>query len=74
MGTTTIRPFTGWDETLFFQNGHANWMRHTQRLYHSRETLQMERFDTAEPPQEVENAAVLPLDDGVPFCIRSWKR
>ena len=55
------------DGLLYFQNGHANWMRHTQRLYHSRETLQMERHDTAEPPEGVEICAMLPLDEGTLF-------
>jgi len=55
------------DETLFFQSGHANWFRHTQRLYHSQETLQMERFDTEDAPEGLEIAAVLPLEDGCAF-------
>ena len=55
------------DETLFFQSGHANWFRHTQRLYHSQETLQMERFDTEDAPEGLEIAAVLPLKDGCAF-------
>ena len=55
------------DGRLYFQNGHANWMRHSQRLYHSRETLQMERHDTAEPPKGVEICAILPLDEGSLF-------
>ena len=55
------------DETLFFQSGHANWFRHTQRLYHSQETLQMERFDTEDAPKGLEIAAVLPLEDGCAF-------
>lgn len=55
------------DGRLYFQNGHANWMRHAQRLYHSRETLQMERHDTAEPPEGVEICAMLPVDGGTLF-------
>ena len=55
------------DETLFFQSGHANWFRHTQRLYHSQETLQMERFDTEDAPEGLEIAAILPLEDGCAF-------
>ena len=50
---------------LYFQNGHTNWMRHSQRLYHSRETLQMERHHTEDPPDGVENCAAYTLDDGV---------
>ena len=53
--------------TLFFQSGHANWMRHAQRLYHSRETLQMERYDTAEPPEGIELSCVIPLESGAGF-------
>jgi hypothetical protein len=57
-----------WKEgTLYFQSGHANWFRHTQRLYHSQETLQMERYKTEDAPERLEIAAVLPLQDGCAF-------
>lgn len=55
------------DGILYFQNGHANWMRHGQRLYHSRETKQMERHDTAPPPPGIEVSAILPTEDGSLF-------
>ena len=55
------------DGVLYFQNGHANWMRHGQRLYHSRETQQMERHDTAPPPSGIEVSAILPTKDGSLF-------
>lgn len=55
------------DGVLYFQNGHANWMRHAQRLYHSRETQQMERHDTAPPPPGIEVSAILPTENGSLF-------
>ena len=60
------------DGLLYFQNGHANWLKHSQRLYHSMETLQMEQYRTAEPPPLLEDAMVFPLDSGCLFLSPGW--
>lgn len=60
------------DGLLYFQNGHANWLTHSQRLYHSMQTLQMEQYRTAEPPPLMDQAMVFPLDSGCLFLSPGW--
>ena len=51
-----------YDSILHWQNGRANWFIHSQRLFHSTETQEIEILPTETPPKDAEDAIVIALD------------
>ena len=59
-----------YQDQLHFQNGRANWIEHTQRLYHSNETQEIEMRAHSNAPPGAENAVVF-SNDTASFLIVS---
>ena len=58
-------------EELHFQSGRANWFKHSQRLYHAKNTGEIEIRTCAEAPKGAENAVVFNNDTASFFIMLS---
>lgn len=58
-----------YQEQLHFQNGWANWFKHTQRLYHSKESKEIELRQSADAPLGAENAVIFSNDTASFFIM-----
>ena len=66
----TYRSLPYWfQDQLHFQNGWANWFKHSQRLYHSKETNEIEMRATAPAPIGAENAVIFSNDTASFFIM-----
>ena len=57
------------EEQLHFQNGWSNWNKHTDRIYHSASTGEMEYRQMASPPDGTEIAKVFTSDSTSYFIL-----
>ena len=57
------------NETLYFQNGRANWFLHAHRLYHSLQSGEIEQSQTNVPPPGAEQAFVFNTDSAAIFIM-----
>ena len=58
-------------DELHFQSGRANWFKHSQRLYHAKNTGEIEIRTSAEAPKGAENAVVFSNDTASFFILLS---